>query len=234
MHSEYYYQRPYEVMQYLKTFGYVFLCLTLGFGSFLIASGCSPQYHNVSPQSQQSTPGSRSDQALPRAVYVSPDMNIYSEARVVIQTFQSPSYAPNTGDYTARSLSRHLLGQEVFPNVRVELENDSYSISSWEGILAADDCDMLITGQVLFFLEGSTQQPSKLVIEIKVYEWANKSLHLLWHMQTEEIGRPRSAKDLYAFRLPPVPAPSGQDLIDHCMHQCAQALLRLPPRQGDD
>jgi hypothetical protein len=223
-----------KIKEFNKTFGCVLICLTLGFGSFLGASGCSSQYQTVGSQSQQSTPRSQSDHALPRAVYISPDMNIYSEARVVIQSFQSPSYAPNTGDYAARSLSRHLLGQEVFPNVRVELENDSYSISSWEGVLAANDCDILITGQVLFFLEGSTQQPSKVVIEIKVYEWANKSLRLLWHMQTAEIGRPRSAKDLYAFRIPPVPAPSGQDLIDRCMHQCAQALLRIPPRQGDD
>lgn len=222
-------------MHYLKkNFGQLLLCLILGGGPFLIGSGCTSQYQNSGPKSQQSTASLRSGSDLPKAVYVSPDMNLYSEARVVIQTFQSPSYAPNTGDYTARSLSRFLLLQEVFHNVRLELENASFSTFTWEELLAADDCDILITGQVLFFLEGSVQQPSKVAIEMKVYELADKSLHLLWHMRTAEIGHPRSAKDFYLFRLPPVPAPSGKELIDRCMEQCAQALLRIPSRQGDN
>ncbi|MFP4049983.1 MAG: hypothetical protein ACLFT8_08540, partial [Desulfovermiculus sp.] len=77
-------------------------------------------------------------------------------------------------------------------------------------------------------------QQSKVAIEMKAYELVDNSLHLLWHIGTEEVGQPRSAKDFYMFRLSPRPAPSGKKLIDSCMQQCAQALISIPSRPQHD
>jgi hypothetical protein len=99
-------------------------------------------------------------------------------------------------------------------------------------LLAGQNCDLLIIGQVDFFLEGSSQQPSKAVVETKVYEMAGGSLHLLWHMQAEAFGEPRVGKDWFIYRSSSVPAPSGQELLQRCCKQFANALLHVPPRNN--
>ncbi len=197
---------------------------------FLVC-GCSSHVQPGSSSAVNNPDGSIPDAGLPRSVYVAPEQNVYSGARTVIQVFGSPSYTKGVGKFAARSLSRQLLQEDVFSSVRLESEQDRFSIREWRHILGQEDCDLLITGKVLFFLEGSSQQPSKAVIESKAYEMAGGSLHLVWHMQAEEVSQPSSAKDLYIFRLPPVPALSGQDLIERCTAQFTQAFLHLPPRQ---
>lgn len=209
----------------------VILCAVGAVAVLFLACGCSSHVQRGSSSAVNAPKESISDVGLPRAVYVAPEQNVYFGARTVIQVFASPSYAKEVGKFAARSLSRQLLQENVFSSVRLESEQDRFSIREWRHILGQEDCDLLITGKVVFFLEGSSQQPSKAVIESKAYEMAGGSLHLVWHMQAEEVSEPSSAKDLYIFRLPPVPALSGQELIKRCTAQFTQAFLQLPPRQ---
>ncbi len=167
---------------------------------------------------------------LPDAVYVWPEQNIYSGSRVLIQTFQSPAYAPRIGSYTAETLAKQLRLHKVFGEIQLDGGSETYSPGDWRYLLAGQNCDLLITGRVNFFLEGSSQQPSKVVVETKVYEMAGDFLHLLWHMQADAFGEPRASKDWYIYRSPPVPAPSGQELVQRCSIQFANALLHVPPR----
>ena len=208
----------------------VMLCVFAAMAALFLVSGCSSHLQPDSSSSANNPDGSFPDTGLPRSVYTAPEQNVYSGARVVIQVFSSPSYAERVGVFAARSLSRQLLQKGVFSSVHLESEQDVFAPREWKHILAQENCDLLLTGKVLFFLEGSSQQPSKAVIETKAYEMAGGSLHLVWHMQAEEVSEPRSAKDLYIFRLPPVPALSGQDLIERCTAQFTQAFLYLPPR----
>ncbi|MFO7800716.1 MAG: hypothetical protein R6V55_00310 [Desulfovermiculus sp.] len=206
-------------------------CAIWAVAVLFLVCGCSSHVQPGSSPLVNNPDGSISDACLPRSVYAAPEQNVYSSSRAVIQTFGAPYYTEGVGAFAARSLSRQLLQEDVFSSVRLESEQDSFSMREWEHILAQEDCDLLITGKVLFFLEGSSQQPSKALVETKAFEMAGGSLHLLWHMQAEEVSEPRSAKDLYIFRLPPVPALSGQDLIQRCTAQFTQAFLHLPPRQ---
>lgn len=207
------------------------LYILLVAGVLMFVSGCAPEGKNVRSPAEKKISASSSDAGLPKAVYCTPEQNIYYGARAVIQVFGQPFYLEGVGKYAARGLSRQLSEQSVFQNVRLETEANSYATQELKDILAQEDCDLLITGHVLFFLEGSTQQPSQVAIEAKVYEKADDSLHLLWHLHAEEVSEPRAAKDLYLFRLPPVPALSGQELINKCTAQFVNALLHLPPRQ---
>lgn len=161
---------------------------------------------------------------LPEEIYLYPEKNIYSPSRVVVKPFGCPDYASNLGEYAAQSLYRHLLQKKVFYKTVLDLYDYKILNRTKNNPDCISEYDLIITGDVVSYLDGGTLQDSKVIMEIRVYERTKKSNQLLWFARSTELGHFRPPVDLIFLQIPGSSSPSGLELMHRCTKKFANLL----------
>ena len=147
---------------------------------------------------------------MPEDVYLTPDHNYYQNATVGVFPFTSPEYARGAGNSAAMVLYRQLEKNRVFSKVYLEQDADPGEISR----IAKDKrYDLVITGAVLYWFDGSTLEPSRVEQEITVTKPSGKERKILWKARLMETGWPVQPKDFILVQTTAVPAPSAMALV---------------------
>ena len=148
---------------------------------------------------------------LPEYIYKSPLKNYYSNATVGIFKFQSPVNAPQVGYAAASTLHKRLLQNKVFSKVVQEFDVEDISVENLIKIAKKKHYELIITGIVRYYIEGSSLQESRVDEQIQVIHVPTKET--LWYAEAVEIGRPVSSSDYIFFQIENEPAPSAATLM---------------------
>ncbi len=153
---------------------------------------------------------------LPDEIYHSPRHNLNASSKILIKPFRSTDYTDGLGEYAAQSFYRYLLKKDFFQGTKIEVEASDIHKSCKNNGKITDNYDLIVAGDVLYYSEGGALQQSKVVMEMRVYGRKGDSFRLLWFVRNSEVGRCRTAIDLYLLRFPGISAPSAIKLIDIC------------------
>lgn len=148
---------------------------------------------------------------LPKYIYKSPLKNYYSNATVGIFKFRSPVNAPKVGHVAAITLYKRLLQNKVFFRVVPEFEVEDLSFENLIKIAEKKHYELIITGIVCYYMDGSSLQESRVAEQIQVIHVPTKEM--LWYAEAVEIGKPVSSSDYIFFKIKNEPAPSTVSLM---------------------
>ncbi len=188
----------------------VFLCLTI-FCLLLVSSGCT-----------HGNPKDLANSSFPEEVYVVPDHNYYKNARVGVFPFSDPAYARGTGRNAASILCRQLEKNRVFATATLETASDPYQAMNKA---KQKRYDLIITGNILYWFDGSTLEPSRVEQEIVVIKPSEKNNKILWKARLTETGWPVQPKDLILFQTTGAPAPSTMALLQKNSEKFCNLLM---------
>ena len=164
---------------------------------------------------------------LPEYIYKSPLKNYYSSATVGIFKFQSPVYAPQVGYAAASTLHKRLLQNKVFFRVVQEFDVEDLSFENLIKIAEKKHYELIITGTVRYYIEGSALQESRVDEQIHVIHVPTKET--LWYSEAVEIGRPVCSSDYIFFKIKNEPAPSAAALMSINAQKICNMFLSVSP-----
>lgn len=149
---------------------------------------------------------------LPEYIHKSPLKNYYSNATVGIFKFQSPVNAPQVGHAAASTLHKRLLQNKVFFRVVQEFDVEDLSFENLIKIAEKKHYELIITGAIRYYLEGSSLQKSRVDQQIHVIHVPTKET--IWYAEAVEIGKPVPSSDYIFFKILNEPAPSAASLMN--------------------
>ena len=106
---------------------------------------------------------------MPESVYFCFDPATFKNSRVAVLLFSAPEYAPFAGFLASHSLYLRLKGSGIFLDISPEYEN--FMPSSQEYLMEfarKNNYDMLITGAVTYYFDGSALQESRVDEVVKI------------------------------------------------------------------
>ncbi len=148
---------------------------------------------------------------LPEQIHKQPLQKSYENAKVVVFRFTNPENYPLVGYTAADTLYKKLVGENIFKEVAPRLNSEGLSIENQLDTAKAEGFDVLITGRVLLYLDGTQYQSSRVDEEIMIYSVL--SGEILWHATATTQGIPVSKKDYYLYTKAGVPPPSPSKLM---------------------
>jgi len=169
---------------------------------------------------------------LPDQIIKQPQQNDYARARVGVLVFESPDYAENTGRLAAELLFNALLQRNLFAELMFiravnapGLERTLFELGEEKQL------DLLVTGEVSYYLEGGNFQPSRVCESIRVLEPTDhESLQQVWQAKSCERSAARETHDLLLFRTPAKPADPCVELMQAIARKFAAMLEFVPDR----
>ncbi len=142
------------------------------------------------------------DDASGRALtwLVRPELSYYGKrGAICIMSFTAPEEASGMGLKAARafyheSLSRGIFQTVVFDEAHTDIPEESYSEpdSHYSG-------NMIVSGRLSYYYDGSTLQPSRVDIEVNVFNIVDGRPLVIWRAAVVEISRPSHYKDYFLF-----------------------------------
>lgn len=163
---------------------------------------------------------------LPEEIYVSPKDNPYKNARVGVFRFKDPSYAQGTGETAAEAMFNELLKKGVFSYVSYEVSEADEGMAHhmerarWKGH------DLIITGNVLYYFNGSDYEASKVNEQIHVVDVPTG--RILWSATAKSKDAPVPSMDYLLFQTSGIPAKPATTLIKRNSEKFSNMLLELP------
>ena len=165
----------------------------------------------------------------PQQVFQQPDVNRYQGASVGIIEFSSPDNARGIGRLAAELLYQKLLSFNVYS--RIELFPQSRLASPGEGYLdlaRSEQLDLLIIGEVDFFLEGGNFQASQVCEAVQAVEAIGTRVETVWQARSCEQAEYTESKDLIFYRTQGKASASARELLQELAGQFAAMFLTVP------
>lgn len=151
---------------------------------------------------------------LPEEIYVTPQYNYYHNlSKVGLFNFKDPSNAPGLGKVAAQYLLKELLKNKVFLNITFEFGITNIQTENLVKIAKAKKYDLIITGDLVHYLEGGNFAQSHVEEEMRVIRVIGKKTKILWYASAVEIGVPNRSKDYIIIQSKGTPAPSALVLM---------------------
>jgi hypothetical protein len=166
---------------------------------------------------------------LPEHVYRIPLENDYLGARVAVFNFREPPYARGMGTVAAASLYHELLTNKVFVTVTHELEISDLRLENLLDFAKDNDYDLIITGDLLYFFEGSLHLPSRIDQCIRVIHV--KDQKTLWYAKAVDIGPNAPSSDYYVAAGKGASAPTTRTLFARNANKFSKMLINQPPQE---
>lgn len=148
---------------------------------------------------------------LPEQVYKQPMRNYYTQGEIGIFIFGSPLYAPLVGSTAAHTIQQLLLEKGVFRQITPFFQYGFIPLERQLLIAREQGMDLMMTGNVLYYMDGSLTQASRVDMEITILDVPTATP--IWKMATSETGRPKAELDLFMFQNQGKPAPAAATLI---------------------
>ena len=167
---------------------------------------------------------------LPDRISQQPGVNQYQGASVGIIEFSGPDNAREIGRLAAELLYQKLLPFNVYS--RLELIPQSRLVSPGEGYLdlaRSKQLDLLITGDVGYFLEGGNFQASRVCESVQAVEAIGTRVETVWQASSCEEAEYTESKDLIFYRTRGKASASALELMKELAGQFAAMLLTVPP-----
>lgn len=159
-------------------------------------------------------------------IYTHPGVENLRLARVGVFYFRVPSHIPEVSHGITQIFYRELLARRPFQEV--VLIPDPYSTAEEALKLARRQrLQLLVLGEVPYYLDGGTLGTSGLQMDLKVVEV--DSGRLLWCLSDSLRARPRPIVSLMVVETRPYPTPDMGTLAARLAAQLAQTLEQGPP-----
>ena len=166
---------------------------------------------------------------LPEGIYSVPHSNHYGSAKVGVFAFGEPSHAEGAGKVAARLLCQELQQKRVFEEVMQLPDITNMTMGNLINFARMKRYDLIITGKLLYYFEGSSLEPSSVTQEIQVVEVSGGEPRLLWYARAAETARPILAADYIIAKEEGSPAPSTAVLMRRNAEKFCNMLLDLRP-----
>ena len=176
----------------------------------MIFVGCTYQQHVA-----LSPPG------LPEQIYKISDTNNYKQAKVGVFGFFEPKHAPGVGKAAAESIYYALLQNNVFSSVTNETYLMNNETSHMLEHARSRGYDLIITGELIYYRDGVSVQPSRVAERIKVIHVPTNET--LWYCATVDTVYPVRETD-YIFIVGSAAPPSPAGLL---LQRNAQKFCKL-------
>ena len=169
---------------------------------------------------------------LPEEIFAIPQENNYSTSNVALFKFTEPSFAPGMGKEAAQCLYRELLKNRVFLNVTRELGVADIRIENVIKIARSKKYDLLITGDLLYYHDGSLHQPARADEQIRVIDVSTN--RTLWYAKAVDIGTAAPYADYIFIEGRGAHAPTARTLLKRNAEKFCRMLLNLPRQERSD
>jgi len=166
---------------------------------------------------------------LPERVFTTPLKNDYMTSHVAVFKFRAPAYARGMGRAASESLHEALLRNHVFQRVTLELDVTDTRPESLLSVARQKHYDLIITGDLLYYFEGSLHKPSRVDERIRVVHVdTNKTL---WYAKALDVGPAAPHTDYILFERPGMHAPTAMGLLNKNAEKFCKMLLNAPPQK---
>lgn len=152
---------------------------------------------------------------LPESVYKAPENNEYKDTNVGVFRFDTGSYPVDIGIRAANSLHQKLLKRKAFDAVFLMADLKDTSLQTQLAAAEEKGLALIITGTVLYYIEGSRSQSSRVEQEIRAFDV--KGRNLVWYAKTTNSDAPNPEKDLILFRKAGAPPRPVTDLMNESL-----------------
>ena len=181
---------------------------------FVFFSACSEMYtpehiyrrHTPQHIYQRHTPEHISKKHTPAHIYQRPSDDLSMDTTIGVFRFSPPEYAPGSGYAAAAMFYRELL-ERGFKSVTAEFDVHDIRLDNIMEIAEKKNYELIITGQITYYISGNELQESRVDEQIKVIDVSTRET--IWYAEAAEIGKPVYASDYIFFsttgRNPPSP-----------------------------
>jgi len=167
---------------------------------------------------------------LPEHIYKRPSDGLYRDTAVGLFRFSSPEYAPRSGYSAATMLYKELL-ERGLSNVAAEFDVQDIRLDSIMEIAEKKNYELIITGEVSYYISGGELQESRVDEEIRVIDVPTRET--VWYAETVEIGTPVYSADYIFFSTEQKGAPSPAVLMRRNARKFCNMLLSISEQEGD-
>lgn len=148
---------------------------------------------------------------LPEHIYRQPFRNYYTHGEIGIFSFGAPPYAPATGNSAANAIAQQLLAQKVFRRITPLYQYGVIPMERQMGVAREHGVDLMLVGNVLYYLDGSLSQVARVDLEVRVFDVATGAL--VWNAVAGEVGGPKAESDYFIRQTSGKPAPAATTLM---------------------
>jgi peptidoglycan-associated lipoprotein len=148
---------------------------------------------------------------LPEYIYKRPMENDYVGANVAVFNFMAPPYAGTMGRVASECLYEALLKSSIFESVTYEAEVSDMRTKRLMDIANNKGYELIITGDLLYYFEGSLYYPSRVDERIRVIDVDTEKT--LWYAKAIDIGPCAPDVDFLVVEGYGMSAPSTRELF---------------------
>lgn len=189
---------------------------------FFAAAGCAYQGKTCLPK-----PG------LPEEINIaSPGKLVSGRWRVCVFEFSEPRSAPGMGRVAADSLRYELLRNKVFSTVALHPKPGVGDPDALLEFARSKKFDLIITGDLLYWLDGGFSIPSRVDEQIQIVMARTKKADVLWDALATETAEPVSTGDMIFAQRRPARAVSAQTLLKTNAEKFCNMILSRQPKHG--
>jgi len=167
---------------------------------------------------------------LPEQVYICPKVNAYKHSQVGVFRFSDPVYACGTGKMAADAIFDELLRKGVFSYVVNEAKKAYLGTANSLDLARSRGYDLIITGDVLYYFDGSDLKPSSVDERICVVHVSTG--RVLWSASARSQAFPTPSRDLILFQKRGVPAKPAAALIKENAEKFSNMMLKQPKQEN--
>lgn len=167
--------------------------------------------------------------ALPEYIYRTPIENDYMASAVAVFNLRPPAYAAGMGQVAAELLYEELLTARVFASVVHEADVSDIRMATLMEIARSKDYDLIITGDLVYYFEGSDHHSARVDERIQVLDV--KKNHMLWYAKAVEVGPHAPLVDYAVVQGLGSPAPTTRTLFKRNSEKFVRMLLSQPSQK---
>ncbi len=151
-----------------------------------------------------------SERRIPAHIYQRPSDDLSMDTTIGVFRFLPPEYAPGSGYAAAAMFYRELL-ERGFKSVTAEFDVHDIRLDNIMEIAEKKNYELIITGQITYYISGNELQESRVDEQIKVIDVSTRET--IWYAEAAEIGKPVYASDYIFFSTVGRPPPSPTVLM---------------------
>ncbi|MCF8143199.1 MAG: hypothetical protein K9N21_04690 [Deltaproteobacteria bacterium] len=188
--------------------------------TMFLLSGCAYQREATLPAGEP-----------PEEIYLFPEMNDTTGARVGVFAFSGPDYAPEMGPVASRILCNQLQKSRAFREVISQPDISDMTLGNLVTVARNKRFDLIITGRLLHYFEGDAIEASRVSEEIRVISVRGGKPRVLWHAKASETASPSRSKDFIFFLSQGESAPDPASLMRKNAEKFCRMILTVPPQK---
>ncbi len=167
---------------------------------------------------------------LPEQIVLCPEVNPFKHSKVAVFSFKAPFPDNGVGKAAAEAVYNDLLQKGVFDYVSNETSHHILSMRNSLETAQSEGYDLMITGEILDYLDGSELLSSRVTEKIHVVHVASR--RILWVAVARSLSEPDPSNDYLLFQTRGRAADPARTLIKENANKFGNLML-LKPMQTD-